>query len=675
MKFYRPELLWLLLTLLIPIIIHLFRFRKFKTEPFPYVTLLKNINTKKKKISNIHRWIILSLRLLIMTALVFVFAKPYIPKKNVAAAEAEVVYIYVDNSCSMDAQTETLSLLDNAKKRAKQIVMSYSNNHLFKIFANNTPVIPPVLNKNDAIIAIDNIKVSYKLKKMSTVLSILNLNSSKKSMSYYISDFQATTSDFNDIPDLSSNIYLVPVSKDETSNLSIVEIAFPTPVTIASDKNIVDVTIQNHSEADFEKIPLNLFIEDELVTSTVFNISANSTFTTELSFPDNTPGVKTGVVSINDYSLPFDNSLYFNYIVKSGIKVLDIYSTKPNKFLSALFANDTIFDFETVVFKSVQYDRIKNYDLVILDGLYDISGGIYEEVQQSVINGNCCLICVPPEIDIESYNLFLSKCGFGKIGEITTNTDKNIDIAFDSPFFEDVFPNISSFYGKNIDLPAIYKYYPTDMSEGLNSLIQIADIHVPLYSYKSIESGKIFVSTVPFDSDFSNLPTNALFVPLIYKTAFSCLSTNNISYLPDDRSIKLVPDTCDIDRIRLYCKNAPETDSYSINVINGYIAAALNDNAETLPGNYITTIDEKPAAAFSINGDRDESALKFYSYAEIDDILSESEQDSLILLNASDDSFEKALAGIINDSALWRLFLIICITLLLLEMLLLRIWE
>ena len=57
MQFKHPELLYALLLLLIPIIVHLFQLRKFKTEAFTNVAYLKKVTLQTRKSAQIKKWL------------------------------------------------------------------------------------------------------------------------------------------------------------------------------------------------------------------------------------------------------------------------------------------------------------------------------------------------------------------------------------------------------------------------------------------------------------------------------------------------------------------------------------------------------------------------------------------------------------------------------------------
>ena len=112
MKFLYPQFLYALGLVAIPIIIHLFNFRKFRTVYFSNVQFLKSVKEKTKSQSQLKHFLILLSRILAITALVLAFAQPYIPvDESSQQAKKYAVSIYIDNSFSMDAENEQGRLL------------------------------------------------------------------------------------------------------------------------------------------------------------------------------------------------------------------------------------------------------------------------------------------------------------------------------------------------------------------------------------------------------------------------------------------------------------------------------------------------------------------------------------------------------------------------------------
>ncbi|HRM13327.1 MAG TPA: BatA domain-containing protein, partial [Flavobacterium sp.] len=64
MHFKQPEILYFLLLLIVPILVHLFQLRRFKKEYFTNVRFLKALSIQTRKSSKIKKWLLLACRLL-----------------------------------------------------------------------------------------------------------------------------------------------------------------------------------------------------------------------------------------------------------------------------------------------------------------------------------------------------------------------------------------------------------------------------------------------------------------------------------------------------------------------------------------------------------------------------------------------------------------------------------
>ena len=680
MQFTNPKFIWALFAILIPIIIHLFQFIKFRNVYFPNVDLLKELNIEQRKLSNLRRIIIMCLRILAIAALVFVFAGPYIPKKNtISANDANLINIYIDNSPSMEGKKSSITLLDDAKNKAKQIVDYYKENSIYRIFSNQSPINPPILNKNDAITAINNISTSFKTKNMSAIISSFNIqptiSSQLKTTDYYISDLQKTTTDINNLTTIMNHLFIVPLVNDMADNIDISNVFFASPISTISETNKIDISISNESSVDYEKVPVNLHIGDKLITSSSVDINSQTTQTTQMYFTDNTPGIKHGYAEIIDYPITFDNKYFFTYKIKNNIRIVDINDGSPNKYVNTLFTGDSIFYFISTNYKTIRYDELSSFDLIILDNLPTIPGGIANEITKNLKNGKSCLILPNKDIDIQSYNNFLSQMDYGRIEHMTNTEDKNVSFAFNSPFFDGVFTEIPDPNKNNIELPTIHKYYPIWLNTQTLPLVKLTNAKSAILSYSGSNYGNLFVITTLLDNDFSDLQLNALFVPIMFKIAFSGNDINNLNYPPTQTIIPITASFENMDNLKLTFSEDSTFNDYHFENINGKCYVRLGSYAEPMAGNYSIVENSNIIDGFSINNDREESKLDFYYDKDISKIILDNNLQDISLIQASDNNFEKSIASATSNKELWKLFLIFALCFLTTEMILLRKWH
>ena len=135
MQFVNPLFLIALSAISIPIIIHLFNFRKYKKIFFTNVRFLAEIKQESKKRSELKHLLILLMRILATACLVIAFAQPYLssPLQQKKLAGRQAVSIFIDNSFSMDALATNGKLVDVAKSKALEIAAAYKPSDLFQL--------------------------------------------------------------------------------------------------------------------------------------------------------------------------------------------------------------------------------------------------------------------------------------------------------------------------------------------------------------------------------------------------------------------------------------------------------------------------------------------------------------------------------------------------------------
>ncbi|MCK5367282.1 MAG: BatA domain-containing protein, partial [Cyclobacteriaceae bacterium] len=198
MKFLYPEFLFGLFTLAIPIIIHLFNFRKSKRIYFSSTRFLTNIKKSTSQKLKLKHYLILFSRLLFLTFLVFAFAQPYIPSAD-KNPQVESVYIYLDNSSSMSNRVDgTMTSLHLGMDYVSKILDLYPANTSYKLLTNEFAPFSNTLKSKDEIeellteLRLSNI--SRTLPEAYTRLKSHTLRQTEKSKDVFIiSDFQKST--------------------------------------------------------------------------------------------------------------------------------------------------------------------------------------------------------------------------------------------------------------------------------------------------------------------------------------------------------------------------------------------------------------------------------------------------------------------------------------------------
>jgi hypothetical protein len=216
MQFVYPGFLWALAFLAIPIIIHLFYFRRFRKVMFTNVRFLRELKEERSSRQRLRNLLVLAMRLLALGLLVLAFAQPFIPQSDTVKAGRKAVSIFIDNSFSMAALSEDVPLVEKAKQRARELVKAYTLEDRFQIITNDFEGRHQrLLSQEEALALIDEIELSPASRKLSLVLSrqqqALATADTDLRLAYQISDFQRQVTDLASVRDTSVELSLVPL--------------------------------------------------------------------------------------------------------------------------------------------------------------------------------------------------------------------------------------------------------------------------------------------------------------------------------------------------------------------------------------------------------------------------------------------------------------------------------
>lgn len=507
MQFKNPELLYALLLLVIPIIVHLFQLRRFRKTPFTNLKFLKAVSLQTRKSSKIKKWLVLLSRLLALACIILAFAQPYFTTKENFKSETETV-LYIDNSLSLQAKSSQGELL---KMVAQQL---YKNPNLpdeISWFSNNNSRLKS--KKEEFKSTILEIDYSPNALSYSEALlkaeSLFSSNQESQKNLIWISDFQGQ----QNFPENNSdniNITTVQVAPSNTNNLSVDSVY----VSAINSTNLeLTVLLSNYGES-VENVPIALFEADELIARTSVGLEKNQSATATFEIQDTN---FNGRIAITDQSVLFDNELYFNINKKNNIKVLSI-NQENDAFLNKIYTSNE-FDFQSQNIKSLDFNAIQEKNTIVLNGLSELNTPLQNALLLFSENGGTLVIIPALEIDNSSYNQFLNSLNIGAINANKTTKKQITTIHFSHPIYQNVFENsVTNFQYPQVEnsFTLLRKHTPVLTFEGNNAFL--------------MQKENIFLFTASLQSENSNFTNSPLVVPTFYRIAKQSLPLPNLYY-------------------------------------------------------------------------------------------------------------------------------------------------
>jgi hypothetical protein len=666
MEFSKPSVFYYLFLLAIPLIIHLFNFRKHKKIFFSNIYFLREIQTKSQSQNKIKQWLLLLNRMLIVSMIITAFAMPFF-KKTHNIQEASKIGLYIDNSFSMSKIDENnTSLIDYAKNNAKEIINTLTDAQKILIITNDFErKHQKWYSPKEVISLIDSIKISGNPNQLNTVLAKYSQNIDSNSVNhlYLLSDFQKQIP--VQLPNFSKNLSIkigLLENSYNDSNLSIDSCYLSTPFRKKNEIENLNIVIQNHGSEDIIT-NAELFINNQKKSTHSIEVPAKSTIIKTINYvnPMNTATIH-GKIIIDDSLIQFDNQIFFTYKTDNQIPVLNIYEDTTSHYLTNLFS-DSIFDFKTYNINQIEYSLFDNFNLIILDELKNIPNSLASRLKQYVSGGNSIFIFPNQNTEIQSYNQFFQTVNVDFLNK-WIQSDRAIElINYQHPLFQSVFSKKVN----NINLPKIQGSFlvKKNISSQNRDILNFSD-QSPFLAEYLFQSGHIFLTLSDLSIHNSNFPEHALFVPCLYNATLLNNQKNIYTTIESENIIELNSmNTNDIIRLQK---------ERELDVIGDVISPSLVrfSNLISKDGHYKLIINNTDHKSISFNYNRRESTTNYWKKKEIQNIFLNQDIDflriknNLIPINYKENNQK-------NNTSLF--FITLAIIFLIIELILLRIWK
>lgn len=680
MNFLYPSFLYGLFALALPIIVHLFNFQKYKVVYFSNFQFLQNLQMQTKRHSSIKRWILLLLRMLLITAIVFAFSHPYLKESNAKQVFAtNTVCVFVDNSFTMKDKGDENLLINHAKSSAKQIANAFSPTDKFVLITNDLSAEQfRVISREDFISKVDEIKTnrtSCRFSELSLKVNDLFSTISQSNKRFFvISDFQKSAFDF-DKTSIDTTIYvnLIHLPHASSNNIAVDSCWFEQPVFRGNQHLTLYVQVKNYSISSFENIPLTVSINNQEKATALCNLPSNSSVIVPLNFSATEVGMIKGEVQINDPGdIDFDDIFYFNFDIDSEVKVLEIYEKTSNKFLNSVFATDSIFHYSAQPLNNVRYDELAKYQLVILSQLSTIASGSVSEFDKYVKNGGS-LVFVPSPISPldNSVFTFLNTVFSLQLGSLTSSKTQIQYVNVQHSLFKNVFDGSIS----ESEMPSILQYYPVSNKGGeFQELFKLQNLDC-VFGVSRHGLGFVFVFGISLDESFGNFSNHPLIVPSFINMALSQEKHRRLYYrLNSNEIIKLRS-------AEFKGEQVPKMKAVNQNVeiVPQMITASgeihlLEQNQLEFPGNFYITNSNEIIEGVAFNYPNMESNMSFYKLDDLKSLIKTGSYKNVSLFNYQQLSTNTAIQTS-SFTSIFNWLILFALLLLMMEVAVVKFWR
>jgi hypothetical protein len=672
MHFLYPGFLFAFAALAIPVIVHLFNFRRYQKVYFSNVQFLKELQEQQASRRNLKERLILTARLLALAFLVLAFAKPFIPSnQTVNVSKQQVVSVFLDNSYSMQTLSKEGSLLDEAKHHAKEIAASYGINDRFQLLTQDFEgKHQRLLSRDEFNDAVDAVKISPQSRSLQQIInrqkSLIKSQQATASI-YILSDFQANMGK-KPLANIDSSIALnfVQLKANQLPNITIDSIWLLSAVHRPDENEKLVVRLHNYADQKADKVPLKLTVNGQQKALGSFSLAARAVQNDTLAFSGLKAGWQRGDLQLQDNPITFDNQFSFTFNVKNQMPVLLINGGSVNPYLKAIFATDQFFNVSNAQDGNIDYAGLNKFPLIVLSDIKTISAGLAQQLKAYVDKGGSLVVFQAKDEDLNSYRQLLQPLNAAYPEKLLVEDTKVSAINVKSTVFKSVFEQMPD----RPDLPVVKKYYQLNTSgHGISeSLMSLPGSQSFFASYKS-GRGQVYVAAVPLDEDFSNLPRHALLLPLLFRVGLLSGHDQPLFYtLGQDESIETPA-------IQLNEKQILKLVKGNTSIIpdarqqEGSTMLYVSDQLKET-GNYELKKQDSVLSVIAFNDNRKESDLTYLTEAELKALSPKGN-----FINAATPSLKSELTGINLGLQLWKLCIVLALIFIAIEILLVRYYK
>ncbi|MFT4644787.1 MAG: hypothetical protein ACI8ZX_001194 [Planctomycetota bacterium] len=667
MNFIYPNFLWASFFVAVPVIIHLFYFRRYQKVYFSNTALLSEVKNEKSSRNRLKHLLILLTRIFAIIFLVLAFAQPFFTEDVNANQNEKSVSIYIDNSFSMKADGGGQLLIDEAKEIASTIINSYSENEKFQILTNDFEgKHQRLVNKAGAKNFLKDLQISSSSRTSKEVFErqkTVFMSKSTDAVVFQVSDFQKN----NQLLLVDSNyaITLVKLSASEKRNIFIDSVWFGDSFQLKGAMNKVLIRFRNESE---EKVTGNyqLILNDEVKYVGEYQINGNSFIQDTVIFKTSKIGWNTAKVQISDYPITFDDKYFFSFFVEDKINVLTISEDKSSKTFNAVFETIENVNFKNSIYTSLDYNQLSQQHFIILNQIETLPTGLVQNIKTFIEQGGSVFIVPHKSMSVESYNVLLSNLNIGLYSSLNQSNRKIGRINMEHAILNDLFVS----YPKNINLPKVQQSYHlrTNVNSNEQQIMSFNNKESFLSSFQ-FGNGTVYLLSSPLERKFTDLTTNALFAPMIYKMAILGVNNSNICFeINANTNVRLKKKPSNFEDVLKMSNENIELIPQKNIFANEMVLNLMQSNLEA--GIYDVSNENKTyQAKVALNYSRKESGLKYYSKNELENLFPEKNVNIIV---GRKSAIQENLLNNSKGKSLWKWFIVFSLLFLAFEILLLR---
>ncbi len=521
----------------IPVLIHLLNRPRARVIRFSSLEFVKRLQIRKSKRLRIREILLLILRVLLIALLAFAFARPALRgtlARGLGGTVRTSACVVLDVSYSMGFQDRGTGLFERAKERARSVVGlmkdgdesllvlgSRSPESRFETPTHNFRLLEGEIERAPLSARGTDLALSVR-----EAMRLLEGSRNPNREIYVVSDmqaggFQTGSADWEEEAVQDIRLYLLPVGGSARPNLAVTGAELYEPRRFGEAVRI-RAMVTNYSEREVDMIATLLLDGERRGTASV-TLAAGASGAALFSVPLQEGGVRRGEIRIEDDALPGDNAFFFTLDRPDHLKVLLVGDPgdRGGFYLRKVLGpeeGEGLITIHSVQPPEVRSLRLSGYHAVILAGVPTLDQSGLAALEEYVRGGGGVIVLPGDGLDFGAYNreILPRLFGGGEIGEsIIEHRSRPVGVEWhdmNHPVFA-IFPRGADRVFQDIHISRLLDLTPPPIA---TEMARTSDGRTFLFESR-LGAGRALMFAVGSDLSWSDLPTQAVFLPLVHE--------------------------------------------------------------------------------------------------------------------------------------------------------------
>lgn len=666
MNYLNPLLLGGLLAAAIPFVIYMFNRSQYKVHKWGAMHLLDAAMTTNRKKIKLEQILLLALRCSIPLFLALCMARPVITgMKNLIRNAKSSMVVLVDNSYSMESGDAAQNSFQKATEETSKVIDSLPRGSQVAVVGMAGPISKEEVSGydlsqsrrviRDAKGGFGSASPAESLESAAGLFAE-NMHHADRQL-IIVSDFQKSSwgdkksesrkraFELVNSANVKPRLVLMDVGQEAQDNVAVESIELSQSIIGVGQKVKIRANIKNFSKQDFADLRVYFRADGESKAVSQANLGSGESTQVLFSYSFDKPGSHIVEVSIDADSLKADNACSLSVPVLDELPVLLVDGDPDSRVLKSetSFLNFALQPFaatrselkDMTVPSTVEIAKFKpemavESRVMILANISKLNDEQLKAVSEFVSTGGGLMIFPGDKIDYNWYNDKLLQNGRGllplKLGKINSRTDEEEPASIVSQHYNhpalDLFndPRNGSLSGASIKL--WYELQNIEGGSAENETVQTLaklDNGDALLVEKKFGHGRVILSSIPADADWSNLPMRPFYLPLMQQLTAYLAST---VYPP--RNLEIGQNLAAIlpleDAGKMVSLTDPVGNIHDLPVVAKGSKSVVEFEDPQFPGIYVLQTTNDETIHYVVKTERSESNLDRMSEKEIQDL-------------------------------------------------------